>query len=115
MTLETIQEVLDRQVSQDDQQALERKLVDCINLLGVSAKLKSEAHKKLFQAKYKVMKAHPSERVALLKMIVDAQTAEEQAEFMLAERLNVSLAKAIDGLKAVLHITAPEAEIKWDL
>jgi hypothetical protein len=25
------------------------------------------------------------------------------------------LAKAIDGLKAVLHITAPEAEIKWDL
>lgn len=110
--LEKIQEVLNREVSQDDTAGLEAKLLDCVNLLGASSKLKAEAHRALFKARDKIIRNNPDAKTAHLKLIVDAQTADEQAEFMLAERLNVSLSKAIDGLKAILNISSEE-EVKW--
>lgn len=113
MDLITIQETLDRKVDPTDREQLEKKLNDCIELLGISAKLKSQAYKRLFEKKGEVMETNEGMKTALLRMVVDAETASEQAEYLLAERLNVSLAKAIDGLKSVLNITKEEAAIKW--
>jgi hypothetical protein len=113
ITLQTIQDTLDKPVSPTDRDGLETKLVACIELLGVSAKLKSNAYKALFLKKEKIMDINEGMKTALLRMTVEAGTANEQAEYLLAERLNVSLSKAIDGLKSVLNITAKEAEPKW--
>lgn len=114
ITLQTIQETLDKQVSPTDREGLENKLVSCIELLGASAKLKSEAYKSLCEAKQKVMRGNPHLKTNELKLRIEAFTSEEQGEYMLAERLNVSLSKAIDGLKAVLNITSKDDLVKWD-
>jgi len=110
--LEIIQQTLDRKVSIDDIKEVERKLLDCINLLGASSKLKADAHKTLFNARESIIDKYPDTKVAMLKLYIDSQTAEEQADFILAERLNVSLAKAIDGLKAIMNIKEEES-VNW--
>jgi len=110
--LETIQEVLDRRVSKDDIDAVENKLMDCINLLGLSSKLKANAHRNLFDAREQIIDKYPDTKVAMLKLYIDSQTSDEHAKFILAERLNVSLAKAIDGLKAIMNIKE-EDSVKW--
>ena len=111
MDLETIQYTLDRKVDPSDRESLERKLNDCIELLGISAKLKSLTYKKLFKKKEKLMIENEGTKTALLRMIVEAGTSDENAEYLLAERLNVSLSKAIDGLNSVLNIPKDESAV----
>jgi len=113
ITLQTIQDTLDKQVSPTDREGLETKLVECIELLGVSAKLKSVYYALLCDAKNKVIKNNPDMKTNELKLRIEAWTGEEQATYLLAERLNVSLSKAIDGLKAVLNITKEQDSTLW--
>jgi hypothetical protein len=113
ITLQTIQDTLDKQVSPTDRDGLETKLVACIELLGVSAKLKSIKYDKLYSAKRRVMENNPYMKTALLRMTIEAETSHEQAEYMLAERLSVSLSKAIDGLKSILSITKEHDSTVW--
>jgi len=73
--------------------------------------MKAEALGNLERAKGKVLNDYPDMNSRKLKMLMDAITAKEQEDFTLAERLNVSLFKAIDGLKAMLSIQSDE--VKW--
>lgn len=113
MDISEIQEILSRQIDHQDRDAAERKLNDCINAIGASVKLKAKAFGDLEKAKGKVMQNHPDLSVALLRLRMASQTTEEQEAYMMADRLNASLFKAIDGLKALLSIQAKEAVPKW--
>ncbi len=114
MTLEFIQKLIDRPINFDNREDAEKKLNDLLSTLGHSAKIKAQAHGNLERKKGEVMRSYPDLNYRLLKLRIDSETAAEQEQFVLAERINVSLFKAIDGLKALLNVQDKTEEVKWN-
>lgn len=110
MTLRDIQKVLDVKVDYSDRAAMENKMTDCLNVTGISAKLIAQTLGDLERAKGEVMRKYPDATYRLLKMRMDSETAQEQENYMLAQRLSVSLLKTIDGLKTLLAIQMGEGD-----
>lgn len=109
--LKEIESIINRQIKLADREAAEQKINDCINILGLSARMKAEALGNLERAKGKIFNEYPELNSRKLKMLTDSQTTKEQQEYALAERLNVSLFKVIDGLKSMLSIQ--QEEVRW--
>ncbi len=102
--IERIQEAINRQVNFSDREQAEAKLNECLNVVGLTAKLRAESLGNLERAKAKVLKNNPDLNSRLLKMKIDANTVDEQEELELAESLSTALYKTIDGLKSLLSI-----------
>lgn len=102
--IERIQDAINRQVNFSDREQAESKLNECLNVVGLTAKLRAESLGNLERAKAKVLKNNPDLNSRLLKMKIDAYTAYEQEELELAESLSTALYKTIDGLKSLLSI-----------
>lgn len=114
MTLKQIQNVLDTKVDYTDRAMMESKMADCLNVTGPLAKLTAQALGDLERKKGAVRRNYPDMSYRLLKMHIDSETAEEQENYLLAQRLSVSLFKTIDGLKSLLSIQSEEEqELKW--
>ena len=107
-----LEAIINHQVDYSDREAMERKMSDCLNVIGLSSKLKAKALGNLERKKSEVLRNYPDLNARLLKMTIDSQTVQEQEDYMLAERLNVGLFKTVDGLKSILSIQTGD-EVKW--
>lgn len=109
--MKEIEDALNRLIDYADREATERKMNDCLNLVGKSAKNVAECKGNMERAKAKVLKNHPELNSRLIKLTMDAQTVDEQEALELAERLWIGLHKTIDGLKSLLSVQ--ESDLKW--
>jgi 5-methylthioribose kinase len=100
--LEQIKTTLSTQVSYNDREALEQKLAECVNLLGISASYRAECFKNWQKKRAEVLLENQGHKVAMIKMIVDSESYQESAINLEAERLDVALRNAIDGIKVIL-------------
>ncbi len=114
MTVQDIQKILDTKVDYSDRAGMEKKMAECLNATGPIAKIMAKTLGDLERAKGEVMRKYPDLSYRLLKMRIDNETAQQQEDRELAERLSVSLFKTIDGLKSLLSIQSEEeTELKW--
>ncbi len=109
---EQIEAAINIKVEYSNRDACERKMNECLNVIGIAAKYYSLCKGNLERAKAKVIKGNPELNSRLLKMKMDSQTIDEQEELELAERLWMGLHKTIDGLKSLLNIQ--EKETTWN-
>ena len=102
--MKEIEEALNVKIDYSNREQAERKMNDCLNLLGTASKNVAECKGNLERAKSNVLKNHPELNSRLIKMKMDANTVDEQEALELAERLYSSLNKTIDGLKSLLNV-----------
>jgi len=102
--MKIIEDALNTKIDYSNREQAERKMNDCLNLLGMASKNVAECKGNLERAKAKVLKNHPELNSRLLKMKMDGNTVDEQEALELSERLYSSLNKTIDGLKSLLNV-----------
>ena len=108
-----IQEIINTKIDYLDREAAERKLNDCINMIGYAAKNVALRKGELERAKAVTLRKHPELNSRLIKMRIDASTVDEAEALELAERLWAGLHKTIDGLKSLLNVQEKNHEITW--
>jgi hypothetical protein len=114
MSLSDIQKILDTKVKHSDRNGMERKMSECLNAIGPAAKLQSKALGDLERKKGELLRKYIDLPYRMLKMRIDSESASEQEEYLLAQRINMALSKTIDGLKSLLSIQSEEgSELKW--
>lgn len=112
--LNTIESTISRKIDYQNAQSVQSKLNDCLNLLGESAKIKAIAYGNLEKAKAALIQNYPDQNARMLKILIDSQTVDEQEQYILADRLHISLFKAIDGLKSMMAVQEKQVEVRWE-
>ena len=107
-----LRQVLDMDVSMDDLEGMQGKVLMLVRLIGLSAEVKARALKDLSDAKLVAYAKHKSEKLAptVLKVVLEGETSEEEAKLELADRLNAGLVHAIDGLRTIISLRKSELE-----
>jgi hypothetical protein len=106
-----IEKALNTEVDYSDREGCERKLNDCINAVGMSAKYLSICKGDLERAKALTLRNYPDLNSRMVKLKIDANTTDEQQNLEYAEKLWTGLHKTIDGLKSLLNVQ--EKETSW--
>lgn len=112
VVMEEIETILNRQINYSDREAAEKKMNDCLNILGKAAKNVANCKGNLERKRASTYKNNSELNSRLLKMKIDSESFKEQEELELAEHLWRGLNKAIDGLKSLLSIQE-KSEPTW--
>ena len=105
-----IREVLDREVSQEDSEGLNGKLLLLTQLVGLAAELKARARADLKRAELVAYATHKHEKLqpTVFKVVIEGECADEYGKLELADRLNSGISHAIDGIRTVISARKEE-------
>lgn len=106
--VKTIKAAIELEVTADDLEGLQGKLLRCINLFALSSEMCARATVDLRNAELKVLKAEGSGSGITTKL--KAMTGEEQGKQELADRLNAGLTHTIEGLRTMISLKKSEFE-----
>lgn len=106
--VEAIKKAIEMEVSQDDLEGLQGKLLKCVNLFALSAEMCARATVDLRNAELRVIQEHGVGTGASMRL--KAMTAEEQGRMELADRLNAGLTHTIEGLRTMISLKKSEYE-----
>jgi hypothetical protein len=110
--IKAIRQAMEMEVSQEDLEGLQGKMLNCINLISLSAELKARAATDLANAELIAYDKHKDNDSGsmILKKIIEAEASEENGKFILADRLNAGLTHVIDGLRTIISLRKSELE-----
>lgn len=105
-----IREAIDLEVTQEDLDGLQGKLLRLTTLIGLSAELKARAIADLKRAELMAYASYKSEKLlpSIFKVIIEGETADERGKLELADRLNAGIAHAMEGLRTIISLKKEE-------
>lgn len=106
--VKAIKQAIELEVTAEDLEGLQGKLLRCINLFALSSEMCARATVNLRNAELKVVKEHGVGTGAGMRL--KAMTGREQGEMELADRLNAGLTHTIEGLRTMISLKKTEYE-----
>lgn len=105
-----IREAIDLEVTKEDLDGLQGKLLRLTTLIGLSAELKARAIADLKRAELMAYASYKSEKLlpSIFKVIIEGETADERGKLELADRLNAGIAHAMEGLRTIISLKKEE-------
>jgi hypothetical protein len=110
--VQAIKRAIEMEVSQEDLEGLQGKMLSCVNLIALSSELKARAVKDLADAELIAYNKHKDSTAGamILKKIIEAEASAENSRFVLADRLNAGLTHVIDALRTMISLKKTEME-----
>lgn len=106
--VKAIKGAIELDVTPEDLDGLQGKLLRCINLFALSSEMCARATVDLRNAELKVLQEHGTGTGASMR--IKAMTGEEQGRLELADRLNAGLTHTIEGLRTMISLKKTEYE-----
>lgn len=105
-----IREAIDLEVTQEDLEGLQGKLLRLTTLIGLSAELKARAITDLKRAELLAYASYKNEKMqpSMFKLVIEGETADERGKLELADRLNAGISHAMEGLRTVISLKKEE-------
>lgn len=101
-----IKEAIEMEVTPEDLDGLQGKLLRCTTLFSLSAEMCARATVDLRSAELRVLNEHGSGTGASMRL--KAMTGDEQGRVELADRLNAGLTHAIEALRTMISLKKTE-------
>lgn len=110
--IKVIRDTIDLDVSIDDLEGLQGKILMLTRMIGLSSEVKARALKDLNDRKKIAFAKFRNEglQASVLKYVIDGETSDEIAKLELADRLNAGIVHAIDGLRTIISLKKTEME-----
>ena len=110
--LKSIRELLDVDVTGCDITDVQNKAIKLTQIIGLSAECKAEAKRLNELKKLQVLKNNLENKLSpsVLTKIFDAESANETALYIYADRLNAGITHAIDMLRSTISLYKSELE-----
>ena len=107
--VKAIKEAIEMEVTQDDLEGLQGKLLRCVTLFSLSSELCARAVVDLRNAEMAVIKDNNDNATGMTAKI-KAFTGEEQGRVELADRLNAGLTHCIEALRTMVSLKKTEMD-----
>lgn len=107
--VKAIKEAIEMEVSPDDLDGLQGKLLKCVTLFSLSSEMCARATVDLRNAEMKVIKDNDDNATGMTAKI-KAFTGEEQGRLELADRLNAGLTHCIEALRTMVSLKKTEMD-----
>jgi len=106
-----IRDVIDMEVDPENIDELQGKLMRLVNMVGLSAELKAHAKRDLLNAQ-SVALSGLDQKLAptILRMHIDGLIADQESQFVYADRLNAGITHAIDSIRTIISLRKSEME-----
>lgn len=101
-----IKQAIEIEVTLDDLEGLQGKLLKCVTLFSLSSEMCARATVDLRNAELKVIQEHGTGTGMGMKL--KAMTGEEQGRVELADRLNAGLTHCIEALRTMISLKKTE-------
>jgi len=106
-----IRNVIDMEVDPENLDELQGKLMKLVNIVGLSSELKAQAKRSLLSAQAIVLSGLDQKKPpTILKMLIEGQTADEEANLVYADRLNAGITHAIESMRTIISLRKSELE-----
>lgn len=105
-----IRTAIDLEVTAEDIDGLQGKLLRLTCLVGLSAELKARAKSDLKTGELIAFAKHKSEKLAptMFKIVIEGECAELYGKLELADRLNAGLVHCMDSLRTIISLRKEE-------
>lgn len=110
--VKAIKEAIELEVTQDDLEGLQGKLLKCVTLFSLSSEMCARATVDLRAAELKVLKEYGSGTGATA--MIKARTGDEQGRMELADRLNAGLTHCIEALRTMISLKKDEMKTTYN-
>jgi hypothetical protein len=107
-----IKQAIELEVTQDDLDGLQGKLLKCVTLFALSSEMCARATVDLRNAELRVLLEHGTGTGASMRL--KAMTGEEQGRMELADRLNAGLTHTIEGLRTMISLKKDEMKTTYN-
>lgn len=107
-----IKQAIELEVTQDDLQGLQGKLLRCVTLFALSSEMCARATVDLRNAELIVLKEFGAGTGATA--MIKARTGEEQGKQELADRLNAGLTHTIEALRTMISLKKDEMKTTFN-
>ena len=104
----TIKQAIEMEVTSEDMEGLQGKLLKCVTLFALSSEMCARATVDLRRAELKVIQEYGVGTGEGMRL--KAMTGTEQGRAELADRLNAGLAHVIEGLRTMISLKKTEYE-----
>ena len=108
-----IKQAIELEVTQDDLQGLQGKLLRCVTLFSLSSEMCARATVDLRNAELIVLKEFGAGTGA--SAMIKARTGEEQGRLELADRLNAGLTHSIEALRTMISLKKDEMRTTYNV
>lgn len=105
-----IREALDLEVTHEDTEGLQGKLLRLTNLVGLAAELKARAKADLKRAELIAYASHKSEKLqpTVFKVVIEGECADEYGKLELSDRLCAGIAHSMDAIRTIISLRKEE-------
>ena len=107
-----IKQAIELEVTQDDLEGLQGKLLKCVTLFALSSEMCARATVDLRNAELIVLKEHGTGTGATA--MIKARTGEEQGRMELSDRLNAGLTHTIEALRTMISLKKDEMKTTYN-
>jgi hypothetical protein len=110
--VKALRDAVDLDVSIDDLEGMQGKVLMLTRMIGLGAELQARALMNLKSARLVAYAQHKSEGLSpnVMKLVVEGETAEEEAKYELVDRLGSGLVHALDGLRTIISLKKTEMD-----